>query len=247
MYPEDALTGLTDSFNYSGQVDRIFLFIVGISVVLLALVTVLMIYFAIRYSRKRHPEGVNIEGNTLLEIIWTAVPTALVLAMFYYGWIGFKAMRNVPDNAMTVNATGQMWAWSFEYSNGRHTDTLYVPVGRPVKLEIASLDVIHSFYVPAFRVKEDAVPGAESYLWFVSENEGSFDVLCAEYCGTGHSSMSTKVVAMPEEEFRTWFNSWSPPPEQSGGERGSGGDPDPESDPGEESEEGMDESTEGGR
>jgi cytochrome c oxidase subunit 2 len=224
MYPEDALTGLTDSFSYSGDVDRIFLFIVGISVVLLAFVTILMIYFTVRYSRKRHPEAVDIEGNTLLEVIWTAVPTALVIAMFYYGWIGFKTMRNVPDNAMTVNVTGQMWFWSYEYSNGRNTDSLFVPVGVPVKLEIGSLDVIHSFYMPAFRVKEDAVPGAETYLWFAAENVGDFDVFCAEYCGTGHSSMNSKVIVMPEDEFRRWYNAWTPPPEpSSGGANSTGG------------------------
>jgi cytochrome c oxidase subunit 2 len=210
MYPEDALTGLNDSFAYAGEVDRIFLFIVGISVLLLALITVLMIYFVIRYRRNRHPEAVDIEGNTLLEIIWTLVPTALVIAMFYYGWIGFKAMRDVPDNAMNVGVTGQMWFWKFEYKNGRQTDSLHVPVGVPVKLNIESLDVIHSLYIPAFRIKEDAVPGAETYLWFVAENEGDFDIFCAEYCGTGHSSMNSKVIAHSEEEFRRWYNAWEP-------------------------------------
>jgi cytochrome c oxidase subunit 2 len=213
MYPEDALTGLNDSFAYAGEVDKIFLFIVGISVLLLALITVLMIYFVVRYGRKRHPEAVDIEGNTLLEIVWTIIPTALVLAMFYYGWIGFKAMRDVPDDAMNVSVTGQMWFWKFEYKNGRQTDSLHVPVGKPVKLNIESLDVIHSLYIPAFRIKEDAVPGAETYLWFVAENEGDFDIFCAEYCGTGHSSMNSKVIAHPEEEFRRWYNAWTPQPE----------------------------------
>jgi cytochrome c oxidase subunit 2 len=210
MFPEDAVTGLSDTFLTPDHVDRTFLFIVGISVALLALVTGLMIYFVIKYSRKRNPQATEVEGNTFLEILWTVVPTALVIAMFYYGWIGFKAMREVPKNAMTVNVTAQMWFWRFEYANGLQTDVLRVPVGKPVKLELTSLDVVHSLYMPAFRVKEDAVPGTDTYLWFQAEEEGLYDIFCAEYCGTEHSSMTTKVEAIPLEEFREWYNSQVP-------------------------------------
>jgi len=210
MFPEDALTGLSDSFLAADHVDRTFLFIVGISVALLALVTVLMIYFVIRYSRRRNPQPTDIKGSTFLEIVWTAVPTALVLAMFYYGWVGFKTMREVPANAMTVKVTGQMWFWRFEYANGTQTDVLNVPVGVPVKLELSSLDVVHSMYIPAFRVKEDVVPGANNYMWFQAKEEGTYDIFCAEYCGAEHSSMISEVVAMPLDEFRRWYNTQAP-------------------------------------
>jgi cytochrome c oxidase subunit 2 len=207
MFPEDALTRLSDSFLAADHVDRTFLFIVGIAVAFLAIVTALMIYFVIKYSRKRNPQATEIEGNTFLEIVWTVVPTALVIAMFYYGWIGFKTMREVPKNAMTVKVTAQMWLWRFEYANGTQTDVLNVPVGNPVKLELSSLDVVHSLYIPAFRVKEDAVPGADNYMWFQADEEGTYDIFCAEYCGAEHSSMISKVVAMPLEQFREWYNS----------------------------------------
>jgi cytochrome c oxidase subunit 2 len=210
MFPDSTATGVGDSFLAAQEVNRTFFFIVGISVALLLLVTVLMIYFVIKYRRRAGVEPVDVEGNLALEIIWTVVPVVLVLSMFYYGWVGFKTMRDVPKNAMVVKVTGQMWFWTFEYSNGRRTEVLNVPVGSPVRLELNSLDVIHSFYMPAFRVKEDAVPGADNYLWFQADKEGSYDVFCAEYCGTGHSTMITKVVAMPIDDFREWYNSWNP-------------------------------------
>lgn len=219
MFPDSTTTGVGESFLAAQEVNRTFFFIVGISVALLLLVTFLMIYFVVKYRRRAGVEAVDVEGNTLLEIIWTVVPVALVLSMFYYGWVGFKTMREVPKNAMVVKVTGQMWFWTFEYSNGRRTEVLNVPVGSPVKLELNSLDVIHSLYMPAFRVKEDAVPGANNYLWFQADREGTYDLFCAEYCGTGHSTMITKVVAMPIDEFREWFNSWEPEETPAGGPR----------------------------
>ncbi len=214
-------SGAGTRFLAAEQVNRTFLYIVGVSIGLLLLVTSLMIYFVIKYRRSAKRKPVDIEGNLFLEIVWTAVPVALVLSMFYYGWMGFKTMREVPDNAMTIEAIGQMWFWSFEYANGRRTEELFVPVGSPVKLELRSMDVVHSLYIPAFRVKEDAVPGAENYLWFQADEPGDYDVFCAEYCGTEHSSMITKVVALPIDEFRDWYNSWSREGESAGG-RGEG-------------------------
>jgi cytochrome c oxidase subunit 2 len=188
------------------EVDKIFIFIVGISVLLLAGVTAAMIYFVIRYRAKKNPKPENITGSTTLEIVWTVIPLILVLAMFYYGWQGFKLMRNVPPDAMTVKVTGRMWQWSFEYSNNKKSDSLYVPVGKPVKMEIQSADVNHSFYIPAFRIKEDAVPGRTNYLWFLADEIGRYDIMCAEYCGMNHAYMLNKIIALPEEEFNKWLN-----------------------------------------
>lgn len=187
------------------QVDSTFLLIVGISVVLLLIVTVTMIYFVIRYSRKRNPKPTDIHGNTTLEIIWTLIPTVLVLLMFFSGYSGFKYMRDVPEDAMPVTVTGKMWKWDFQYENGKLTDTLYVPVNKPIKMLIKSLDVNHSFYLPAFRVKEDAIPGRTNYLWFQPTETGSFDIACAEYCGLSHAYMYSKLVVMPEDEFYKWY------------------------------------------
>ena len=190
----------------TGVVDSVFLLIIGISLFFLVLITFLMIFFIIKYNKKRHKKATSIHGNTTLEIIWTVVPTIIVLFMFYFGWKGFNFIRTVPENSMTVSVTARMWSWLFEYENGVQTDTLYVPANKPVKLLLQSQDVIHSFFIPAFRIKEDAVPGLETYLWFEADEPGSYDVLCAEYCGLRHSYMYTKVVALPRAEFDTWYS-----------------------------------------
>jgi cytochrome c oxidase subunit 2 len=189
----------------TGAVDSVFLFIVGVSVFFLVLITFLMIFFIIKYNKKRHKKAEDIHGNTTLEIVWTVIPTFIVLIMFYLGWKGFEFIRKAPDDAMNVSVTARMWSWLFEYPNGVQTDTLYVPVNTPIKLALNSQDVIHSFYVPAFRIKEDAVPGLKNHLWFKANEAGDYDVLCAEYCGLRHSYMLTKVKAMPLEKFQSWY------------------------------------------
>jgi len=190
--------------DYIQSVDSVFLFIVAISVVILLGVTVVMIYFVIKYNRKRHPNAVNIEGNLALEITWIAIPVILVLAMFYYGFITFQELRVVPENAYTIKVTGQMWKWNFAYDNGKKSDTLYVPVNTPLKLVLTSLDVGHSFYIPAFRIKEDLVPGMETYLAFIPDKIGSYEIACAEYCGLNHSYMYNKLHVIPKDKFENW-------------------------------------------
>ncbi len=189
----------------SGTVDNVFIFITAISLILLVLVTVTMIYFVFRYSRDKNPDPQDIEGNFLLEVAWTLIPTILVLAMFYYGYAGFKYMRTVPKNAMIIKVTARQWSWLFEYESGKKSSELTVPLGKPVKLVMTSKDVLHSLFIPAFRVKEDTVPGQETYLWFAADAEGSFDLFCAEYCGVAHSSMMSKVNVIPPEKFSRWL------------------------------------------
>ena len=193
------------SSTFSGTVDNVFLFFLGVSVFFLLLITGLMIYFSIRYRRSKHPEPVQIEGSVVLEVIWTVVPVILVVPMFWFGFQGFRAMRDVPDDAMVIEVTGRMWDWSFRYENGKETDKLYVPVHQAVKLLLRSVDVNHSFFIPAFRVKEDVIPGRENYLWFKPRSTGSANIFCAEYCGQSHSYMMTQVVVMEDEEFRVWL------------------------------------------
>ncbi len=189
----------------AGKIDAVFLFILIICIALLVLITFLMIFFVIKYSRKRNQKPENIHGNTWLEVTWTVIPTILVLGMFYWGWIVYSYSRDVPENAMVVKVTGRMWSWLFEYANGVQTDSLYVPVDKPVKLELHSQDVIHSFFVPAFRIKEDLVPGLNNYQWFQATEVGKYDVLCAEYCGLQHSYMLTSVNVMSEADFQKWM------------------------------------------
>ncbi|NTW25289.1 MAG: cytochrome c oxidase subunit II [Lentimicrobium sp.] len=191
--------------NFVNATDTAFLFIIGISVIFLVGITGTLIWFIFRYNKKRNPVATQIHGSNTLEIVWTVIPTILVLVMFFYGWAGYSPMRNAPEEAMKVKATARMWSWMFEYPNGVKTDTLYVPVDKPVALDLISLDVIHSFYIPAFRIKEDMVPGRGNKLWFVAQKEGSYELFCTEYCGLSHSYMFTEVKAMPQPEFDAWY------------------------------------------
>lgn len=191
--------------NFVEGVDLTFIIILGASVVFLVGITAVMIYFAIRYNRKRNPKASQIEGHNTLEVVWTVIPTILVLIMFYFGWLGYSPMRKVPANAIPIKAYGQMWSWSFEYPNGKKSTELFVPLNMPVKLDLISRDVIHSLYIPAFRIKEDVVPGKNNYMWFTAQIEGEYDLFCAEYCGDRHSYMLSKVKVLPEAEYNSWL------------------------------------------
>jgi cytochrome c oxidase subunit II len=208
---------MSGASNFVQGVDLTFIIILGASVFFLVSITAVMIYFVIRYSRKRNPKATNIEGNNTLEIVWTVIPLALVLIMFYFGWLGFKPMRQVPKDAIPIKAIGQMWAWSFEYENGKKSAELVVPLNKPVKLNLASLDVIHSLYIPAFRIKEDAVPGRNNYMWFKAQEEGEYNIFCAEYCGDRHSYMLSKVKVLPEADYDTWLASADVPENEPAG------------------------------
>jgi cytochrome c oxidase subunit 2 len=196
--------------NTTGKIEIAFVIVAGISVFFLALVTFFMIFFVVKYNKKRHPQATAVGDSTFLEIVWTFIPTALVLALFYFGWKDFDYIRNAPKDAMTVKVIARQWSWSFEYADGKQSDVLRVPLGKPIKLIMTSKDVIHSFFVPAFRIKEDCVPGMKTHLWFRVDEPGSYDVFCTEYCGVGHSHMRTKIVAVPQAEFAAWYGETTP-------------------------------------
>jgi len=196
---------LTGSSPFSDYIDATFLFVVGLSLLVLLGLLITMIYFVIRYSRKRNPKATNIEGNVPLEIAWTVIPLGLFMVMFYLGWQGYLKISDIPPDAVPVRVTARMWSWTFAYPNGVTTDTLRVPVNIPVKLLLNSADVNHSFYIPAFRVKKDVIPNRENTLWFQTNAVASYDVACAEYCGLRHSYMYTKVVSMDTAAFHAWY------------------------------------------
>jgi cytochrome c oxidase subunit II len=190
----------------TGKVDESFFYIVGISVVLLVIVTIVMLIFVVKYNRKRHPDAEEVKESLWLEIVWTAIPTVLALSMFYFGWANFEYIRTPPKNAMIINVQSRQWSWLFVYENGKRSDLLRVPLNKPVKLVLTSEDVIHSLYIPAFRIKEDCVPGMKTYLWFNADEEGTYDIFCTEYCGVEHSHMISKVIVMPAAEFDKWYS-----------------------------------------
>ncbi|MDP4210847.1 MAG: cytochrome c oxidase subunit II [Bacteroidota bacterium] len=195
----------TEASNFVEGVDFAFKFIFGIAMFFLVGLTTVMIVFIIKYNRKKHPNAVQIPSNNTLEITWTAIPLALVLLMFYYGYVAFMPMRNPPKDAMIVKTTGRMWAWDFEYANGKHSQELVVPLKKPVRLNMTSKDVVHSLYIPSFRVKEDVVPGRQTVLWFIAEEEGTYEIFCTAYCGLGHSGMGSVVKVVSQKAFDKWF------------------------------------------
>lgn len=199
------LSNTTNASNLVAGVDKAFLIILGVSFFFLIGLTIVMLFFIYKYNKKRNPIASQIKGSTSLEIIWTVIPTILVLVMFYYGWAGWKPMTNPPDDAFEITVNSRMWNFTFEYENGKMTDTLFIPKDKPVKLNLRSMDVIHSVYIPAFRVKQDVVPGAEKFAWFVPQKEGIYELFCTEYCGLQHSYMYNWVKVMPEEDFNKWY------------------------------------------
>jgi cytochrome c oxidase subunit II len=196
---------LPQASSAAGKVDSVFLFILALCAVFLVLITSALIYFVIKYNRKKHPKAVDIEGNVWLETAWTAIPTLLFLAMFVYGWTNFSYMREAPRDAMVINVEARQWAWSFLYPNGKRTAELFLAENKPVKLELHSLDVIHGFFVPAFRIKEDVVPGQANFTWFVPSQLGAFDIECTVICGLSHANMLSKAVVVPVEDFEKWY------------------------------------------
>ena len=188
-------------------VDRAFWYIFIISAIFLVGITVVMIYFVIRYRRTKHPVPADIRDNWKLELLWTVIPTLIGLSMFWVGWQSYTGLRNVPAGAVQIEALGQMFSWIFVYDNDKETENkLVVPAHTPVKLNIESLDVLHSFYIPAFRVKADAVKNFPTYVWFRTNNPGEYDILCAEYCGLDHSQMVAKLVVLPKDQYEQWLD-----------------------------------------
>jgi len=189
------------------QVDPLFNYIYWVSVLCTLTLAVLVVYFVVKYrakSRKDKPEG-SMDHHTGLELIWSTVPLPVVLAMFAWGFQGFVTLRTTPKDAYEIRVTGQKWKWLFTYPNGYTDDELHVPVGQKVRTVMTSVDVVHSFGLPAFRTKEDVVPGRYTELWFEPTQAGEYPVFCDQYCGTSHSGMITKVVAHERADFDKWL------------------------------------------
>lgn len=196
----------TSASNFSNNVDAVFLYIATLSLIVLVGITVAMVYFVIRYSRKRNPVPTHVEENLTLEILWTGIPLVLFISMFYFGWVGYTDMRAIPADALQIKVNARMWQWTFEYPNGLKTDTLYVPVGKAVRAELHSNDVNHAFFIPAFRIKKDVYANKKNDLWFQSEKVGRYDIACAEYCGLQHSGMYSAVYILEKKDFDSWYS-----------------------------------------
>ena len=186
----------------AGAHDGLYHFVFWMSVFFTALIAGLLIYFVIKYHRKSHheiPDGPT--HSTAIELGWTLPPLILVLVIFTWGFRGFMHMNQAPNGAYQVLVHATKWNWAFTYAGGENDSELHVPVNTPISLVLTSGDVIHSFYVPEFRVKKDVVPGRYNKAWFQATEVGTYDLFCTEYCGTSHSQMITKVVVESKEDW----------------------------------------------
>lgn len=198
-----------EASNFVSTFNTSFYLITVISLLFLVGLTVLMVYFVFRYNMKKNTTATQIEGNIKLEIAWTVIPILLSLIMFYYGWAGYRPMSKPPKDAINITSVARMWSFLFQYENGKESPDLIIPVNTPVKINLVSLDVIHSLFIPEFRVKSDMVPGREKSMWFSSETEGEYDLFCAEYCGLRHSFMNAKVKVLSIDEYTAWYGDTS--------------------------------------
>ncbi len=201
MYSTTAL----DASNFVTSYNKAFYFIGGISLFLLIALTATMIYFVYRYNSKRNKTAKQIDGNNLLEVTWTVIPILLALGMFHFGWAGWKPTYKPPKDAFNVTSIARQWSFSFTYENGKQSPDLVVPVNTPVKVNLISMDVNHSLFIPQFRIKSDIIPGRKKFMWFIPEVVGKYQIYCAEYCGLRHSYMSSNVNVLSKADFDTWY------------------------------------------
>jgi cytochrome c oxidase subunit 2 len=201
LFPQQAST-------VAPHVDGLYFFLVGISVFFAGLIFILVIYFAVKYRRRSadEPPPPYIPSDFRLEIAWSVVPFIIVMIVFYWGASVYFRMTRPPENALEILVVGRQWMWKFQHPDGqREINQLHVPIGRPVKLTLASEDVIHSFFVPAFRVKMDAVPGRYTNVWFEPTKTGRFHLFCAEYCGNLHAGMIGRIVVLEPQAYEEWL------------------------------------------
>jgi cytochrome c oxidase subunit II len=200
LMPEQAST-------MAPRIDALFWFIVAVCAFFTVLIAILLITFAVRYRRVSEDFfPTPLVGSRILEFTWSGIPLCLVMVMFFWGLFLYFDYARTPDNSLDVYVTGKQWMWHLQHPGGqREINTLHVPAGRTVKLIMTSEDVIHDFYVPAFRVKADVLPGKYTYLWFEATKPGTYHLFCAQYCGTDHSRMIGSVVVMKPEDYEEWL------------------------------------------
>jgi len=200
LFPEQAST-------MAGRVDALFYFLLAVSVFFASLICILIVTFAVKYRRRSEDERPPlIEGDLRLEVFWTVVPLGLTMIMFFWGAKLFFTTNYPPRDSLEINVVAKQWMWKAQHPEGRsEIDELHVPLGRPIKLILTSQDVIHDFFVPAFRVKKDVLPGRYTTVWFEATKAGEYHLFCAQYCGTQHSGMVGRIVVMDPARYESWL------------------------------------------
>lgn len=213
LWPERAST-------VAGNVDALFIFLLIVSGLMTLLIFVCLVYFAARYRYRPGVLAEQIEGSTPLELTWSIIPLFVFLVIFFWGAVVFFKERTPPADATEVYVVAKQWMWKLEHAEGqREINELHVPVGRDVKMIMTSQDVIHSFFVPAFRIKQDVLPGRYTVAWFRATKPGTYHLFCAEYCGTQHSGMIGSIVVQEPAQYEAWMNGGSTGPLSASGEK----------------------------
>jgi cytochrome c oxidase subunit 2 len=204
----------------ANNVDALFIFLLIVTGMMTLLVFSCLLYFAARYRYRANVRAEQIEGSTPLELTWSIIPLGVFLVIFAWGAVVFFKERTPPRDSTEVYVVAKQWMWKLEHAEGqREINELHVPVGRDVKLIMTSQDVIHSFFVPAFRIKQDVLPGRYTTTWFRATKPGTYHLFCAEYCGTQHSGMIGSVVVLEPAQYETWMSGGSTGPLSATGEK----------------------------
>jgi cytochrome c oxidase subunit 2 len=200
LFPQQAST-------MAGRVDALYFFMVAVTAFFSVIIAAGVIFFAIKYRRRSADEvGHPSHGSLVLELTWTIIPLAIAMVMFVWGATVYFQIATPPNDAMEIYVVGKRWMWKAQHVSGqKEINELHVPVNQPVKLILGSEDVIHAFYIPAFRVKMDAVPGRSTQMWFEANKPGEYHLFCAEYCGMSHSRMIGRVVVMEPNDYQAWL------------------------------------------
>src|SRR5262249_5912645 len=200
LFPQQASTG-------AARVDALFLFLMVVSVFFASLIFFLILYFAIKYRRRSEAEQPRpIFGDLRLEVLWTVIPLGLTMIMFVWGARLYFTTATPPADALEITVVGKQWMWKFQHPEGqREINELHVPVGQPFRMVLTSEDVIHSFFVPDFRLHMDVLPGRYTSTWFQATRPGTYHLFCSQYCGTNHAGMIGQVVVMEQTEYQAWL------------------------------------------
>jgi cytochrome c oxidase subunit II len=199
LFPEQAST-------VSHQTDALYIFLCTITAFFTLLIFALIVGFAIKYRRRSAIAPAPVTTDMRLELLWTVIPLVIALFIFFWGARIFFYIYRPPSDSLDIHVIGKQWMWKIQHPSGRREiNELHVPIGQPVRLVLASQDVIHSFYIPAFRVKQDAVPGRYAIIWFQPDKIGEYHLFCAEYCGTEHSKMIGRVIVMDQMKYQEWL------------------------------------------
>jgi cytochrome c oxidase subunit 2 len=202
----------TAASTTAAQVDLLYFFLLGLSALVLAIVFLPMLYCLFKYRRGKKANRKPLQASTMkIELTWTLIPTFIAMGLFAWGADVYFYQEVPPANTLDVNVIGKQWMWKIQHQEGnREINELHIPVGRAVKLTLASEDVIHSFFIPAFRIKQDVVPGRFTTEWFKATRAGAYRFYCSEYCGADHAKMRGMVYVMQPSEYTDWLSHGAP-------------------------------------